>query len=256
MKPFWLAESLERTWRTAQVQITLIWVWIIAFGLNSALCKLPPNIPSTPKPLTSQSMQSYAWNTYRLGRAHLLAAAAAVQKHPLLAFISFLMERKMEHKDILQKVKCSRRNAVGLEESMKQSGTGAVERAGGAWRGCTGFCCLAADVLFQLTWKRECEGWAGGKVRKRFYGRRWSLRHRQWWRWPFWSLWGHLALCEARGAKPVHETQTGRVWMAHVEELNRHMLDPGLGLLITEQPCNYRLCWTVTIESYRISHLP
>lgn len=57
----------------------------------------------------------------------------------------------MEHKDILQKVKCSRRNAVGLEESMKQSGIGAVERAGGASRGCTGFCCLAADVLFQLT---------------------------------------------------------------------------------------------------------
>lgn len=27
----------------------------------------------------------------------------------------------MEHKDILQKVKCSRPSAVGLEESMKQS---------------------------------------------------------------------------------------------------------------------------------------
>lgn len=84
------------------------------------------------------------------------------------------MESKMEHKDILQKVKCSCRNAVGLEESMKQRRIGRVERAGGAWRGCTGFCCWAADVLFQLTWKRECEGWAGGKVRKRFYGRRWS----------------------------------------------------------------------------------
>lgn len=33
----------------------------------------------------------------------------------------------MEHKDILQKVKCSCRNAVGLEESVKQSGTGGAE---------------------------------------------------------------------------------------------------------------------------------
>lgn len=78
------------------------------------------------------------------------------------------MEGKMEHKDILQKVKCSHLNAVGLEESMKQS-RGGGKREGGAWRGCTGFCCSAADVLFQLTWKRECEGWAGGKVRKRFF---------------------------------------------------------------------------------------
>lgn len=41
----------------------------------------------------------------------------------------------MEHKDILQKVKCSRPSAVGLEESMKQSqgGPGGDARVSVVW---------------------------------------------------------------------------------------------------------------------------
>lgn len=52
----------------------------------------------------------------------------------------------MEHKDILQKVKCSCRNAVGLEESMKQRGIG-------GWRGQGG---PGGDALGSVVWLQMC----------------------------------------------------------------------------------------------------
>lgn len=51
----------------------------------------------------------------------------------------------MEHKDILQKVKCSRLNVVGLEESMKQS------RGGGKQAGGPG-----GDAPVSVVWLQMC----------------------------------------------------------------------------------------------------
>lgn len=52
----------------------------------------------------------------------------------------------MEHKDILQKVKCSCLNAVGLEESMKQSRGGAGSGQGGP----------AGDAPVSVVWLQMC----------------------------------------------------------------------------------------------------
>ena len=55
----------------------------------------------------------------------------------------------MEHKDILQKVKCCRLNAVGLEESMKQS-RGGGKRPGGWGVGAGG------DAPVSVVWLQMC----------------------------------------------------------------------------------------------------
>lgn len=74
----------------------------------------------------------------------------------------------MEHKDILQKVKCCCLNVVGLEEAMKQSQGGGWEAGGGGLEGMHWFLLFGCRCVIPINLKAGMRGASGREGEEAF----------------------------------------------------------------------------------------